>query len=549
MTHPCALELSLRLDRAPLPPDARLHVHLVARIKALEWEDSRRRPPLSVVFAVDTSGSMTGPPLAQVARSIDKLSSLLQPEDRAGVVVFADEASELFPLLASTPEAQRTLRSRVDRLRAGGNTNIEAGLRLALSMMPERGLGERQVVLLLSDGAPNVGRTAASDLAAVVRAFRPNVSVSTLGYGPCHHEDVLTAIQEAGGGRYHFIRDPGVCSFELAQALGAQGDVVAEAVRIELQPRDGVEILRFLGHAVPTFGASGLSLALPDLTEGTEHLVVAELALQTPAQCGPWELAGAAVHFQPVGAEEKCCVRASLSAEVMQRPATIVPGAYAQVLLLRCDEVRAEARALADRKQHDGAAALLRRMIRAIEAAPGYAPADGSPLAEACEQLVDDAVGLERRPAPEQYAAWRRTMVTGLFASSTSHSVAPQGMRSPTSRRVTGAVTGLFPVAHLRVVTGPVTGLRFKLEAAQVIGRTPTADIPLLVANVSRRHAQVLAQYGKYFLVDLGSSNGTWLNGVQVLGSSRELANGDLIRVGEVEMRFEQGSPTPATGC
>jgi hypothetical protein len=74
-------------------------------------------------------------------------------------------------------------------------------------------------------------------------------------------------------------------------------------------------------------------------------------------------------------------------------------------------------------------------------------------------------------------------------------------------------------------------------ETPLVIGRMPECDVALSDPNVSRRHAEVRRQGTGFVVVDLGSTNGTRVNGAQV--KERLLNNGDEITVGASKLRFE----------
>lgn len=69
------------------------------------------------------------------------------------------------------------------------------------------------------------------------------------------------------------------------------------------------------------------------------------------------------------------------------------------------------------------------------------------------------------------------------------------------------------------------------------LGRLPECDIMVSDPNVSRRHAEVRRQGNAFVVVDLGSTNGTKVNGVGV--KERRLADGDEIAVGATRVRFE----------
>lgn len=74
-------------------------------------------------------------------------------------------------------------------------------------------------------------------------------------------------------------------------------------------------------------------------------------------------------------------------------------------------------------------------------------------------------------------------------------------------------------------------------EEAVTIGRLPECDIALSDPNVSRNHAEVRRRGNDFLVVDLGSTNGTKLNGAGI--KERKLNDGDDITVGGTHMRFE----------
>jgi hypothetical protein len=82
------------------------------------------------------------------------------------------------------------------------------------------------------------------------------------------------------------------------------------------------------------------------------------------------------------------------------------------------------------------------------------------------------------------------------------------------------------------------TGDRFTLEEHIIsIGRRPESNIVLADPNVSRNHAEIRPQGDGFLLVDLGSTNGSKINGVRV--DQRMLTDGDEITFGNTRMRFE----------
>jgi hypothetical protein len=107
--------------------------------------------------------------------------------------------------------------------------------------------------------------------------------------------------------------------------------------------------------------------------------------------------------------------------------------------------------------------------------------------------------------------------------------------------------TGAFEIIG-RMVEGPggvgagsivlPSGDRFELtESIVTIGRHPESNLVLGDPNVSRNHAEIRPQADSYVVVDLGSTNGSRVNGVKV--TTQVLQDGDELTFGNTKMRFE----------
>jgi hypothetical protein len=96
-------------------------------------------------------------------------------------------------------------------------------------------------------------------------------------------------------------------------------------------------------------------------------------------------------------------------------------------------------------------------------------------------------------------------------------------------------------VGHLLVRSSPVfpSGTVILLDNDVVFGRAADSDVPLTSdATVSGRHARVFRRNGVPYLEDLGSTNGTYVNG-QPLAAERLLRPGDIVAVGSTELVYE----------
>lgn len=497
------------------------------------------RPPLSVSFALDVSGSMQGPPLAHVAASVVRLVDLLHAADRTGIVVFSGGAAEVVAPHPLDEATRRTVRTRMARLTAGSKTNVEAGLALArqqLGASPEP--TRRHAILLLSDGQPNVGAASVEELRAQVAAMRPAVSVSTLGFGEHHDEAILAAIADAGGGLYRYIPDPTSCQAELAQVLCAQGDVVAEAIELVLVPAEGVEILRVLGAATRVT-SEGMVVVVPDLVDEATFGLAVELRAKLTAERISGELLTVRLRWRRAGTPDPLTSTATAEVDVAAGAPKVQPEAHARVLVVRADEARQEARRLADRRQFPGAAAVLRAIVAEIEAAPGFVPADGSPLSEAREALADEIQLFTRAPSPEDYRSFKKhTEYTHLA----SHGRSMSAMLRSGSRALEffERTAGPLRSAWLIVRTGDQAGQRFKLELRNTLGRTRTADISISDDKVSRHQADILLVDGGFWIRAAAATNPTRVNGTTLTPRALRLTSGDRVEVGDTVLEYRE---------
>lgn len=92
---------------------------------------------------------------------------------------------------------------------------------------------------------------------------------------------------------------------------------------------------------------------------------------------------------------------------------------------------------------------------------------------------------------------------------------------------------------ELVAVEGPDQGRSFALTAQSVIGRDPTATVHLTDEEVSRRHAIVSLGEGTITIEDLGSFNGTHMDGGEITAET-PLRVGDRIRVGQTVLELRE---------
>src|SRR5689334_14813261 len=77
--------------------------------------------------------------------------------------------------------------------------------------------------------------------------------------------------------------------------------------------------------------------------------------------------------------------------------------------------------------------------------------------------------------------------------------------------------------------------------APMLVGRAPTCDVPVFDPTVSRRHAELSLVAGGIKIQDLGSANGTFVNGDKI--TERTAKHGDSVTFGKIVFRVQDSAP------
>lgn len=123
--------------------------------------------------------------------------------------------------------------------------------------------------------------------------------------------------------------------------------------------------------------------------------------------------------------------------------------------------------------------------------------------------------------------------------------------RVPERTRLEGVPTGPHPAPEpaleLQVVEGAAEGRRIAFDEEFLVGRAMSEDGRLGDdPELSRRHARLARGGGQLTVEDVGSANGTFVNGERITEGQRKLSDGDLIRLGKVIMTFNVARETKA---
>mgnify|MGYP002737642871 FL=1 len=95
----------------------------------------------------------------------------------------------------------------------------------------------------------------------------------------------------------------------------------------------------------------------------------------------------------------------------------------------------------------------------------------------------------------------------------------------------------------IQAITGELTGQEISIDRDMLVGRHQTADILLQQSEISRKHAAFLLKEQALWLQDLGSSNGTYVNDVQITAETL-LKQGDIVQF--ASLKFSVFEPAKA---
>ena len=197
--------LELTVDGGPSPFD---DDHVLVRVGVQgEIVDDRDRGPAALTFVIDTSGSMDRDDrLGLVKESLSILVDELDDADTVAIVTYDDNSGVV--LQPTSVRDRDEILEAIDRLRPGGSTNLEAGLRQGYALADDafRRDGINRVVLA-SDGVANVGVTDPDELARMIRDDADRgINLVTVGFGMGNFNDVtMEQLADQGDGFYAYV--------------------------------------------------------------------------------------------------------------------------------------------------------------------------------------------------------------------------------------------------------------------------------------------------------------------------------------------------------
>ena len=232
VTAPVEAAFAVHTELAPSPfrpGRALLRVVLQAR-RPVE------RPPVNLVFLVDTSGSMRSPDkLPLVVRSLSLLTEALRPDDRVAVCTYAGDTRVVLP---PTPVSERaSILGALRGLEAAGSTAMGSGIELAYGLAARMARpGSATRVIVCSDGDANVGPTSHQQILALIQRQRAaGVTLGTVGFGMGNYRDgLMEQLANQGDGSYAYVDSEAEARRLFQEDLTSSLQLVARDAKVQV---------------------------------------------------------------------------------------------------------------------------------------------------------------------------------------------------------------------------------------------------------------------------------------------------------------------------
>ena len=235
--------------------------------------------PLHLAILLDISGSMEGPRLDAVKRTLRAARDMFQATDRVTLIVFDDAATTIAAGLRMTAEGKDRFYERLERITAQGCTNLSAGLEKLLEVQqtveePYTGL------IILTDGHINRGIVSNTGLRTLVTGLADGfLPVTALGYGAEHNRTLLRDLALRSRGAYTYVDSDETLPIVMGDLLAGQRCRVLQRASVDLDVVDGD-----MGWTSAELDGDGARHVIGDVVPDRDYWVVYQNNATPPPQ-------------------------------------------------------------------------------------------------------------------------------------------------------------------------------------------------------------------------------------------------------------------------
>ena len=239
-------------NKVLLGSDGTVGLSLTLQANDLATGDRSEIRNVDMVIVLDRSGSMQGRKLEDARRAVLELLSNLSAKDRFAMVTYSEGVQIASGLTNVTKDRRAQLVSAVNGVRAGGGTNLGAGLQAGINLLrtPFRSNNSARVILI-SDGLANRGITDIKSLTGIASsAVESEFSISTVGVGVEFNEQLMTAIADRGTGNYYYLENPAAFAEVFQQEFYNTRTASITGLKIQLPVDTGITLSDAAGYPI-----------------------------------------------------------------------------------------------------------------------------------------------------------------------------------------------------------------------------------------------------------------------------------------------------------
>lgn len=533
-------------DYSILAPNTPHQVHLMARFIADDVSRQTQRRPLNLSLIIDHSGSMAGQKLDYTRQAAQFLVQNLSAEDILSIVLYNDSVETL--LYPENVLRKDVINQQISTITASGTTNLSGGwLQGCQHITTNYDTNFVNRAILMTDGLANRGVTKHEQLVKLAtQKYGEGISTTTMGLGDDFNEELLTDMAQHGGGAFYFIESPEVAPTIFHEELNGLLNVVGQNLAIKITPAPDVLINQQLNAYTFEMAQASHLYRLGDIFAKEVKALLLEISIP-PLETGTHQVATLQFEFDELLADstEHRMIEIPVNVTIGENSA-IVPHqeVYTQVLLLHAAQARRQAILSADVHRYQEGAALLRQVADAMTA----------------YENLDDRIADEKRALIEQakqltdhlYNAYsRKSMHTQAIYTMTNRYEETQYLRSREQIKKEAGNSGELPnhplnsaSIHIAKTTGQTpTHVTWRDQVFILsgdlirIGRASENEITVEARGISRLHCVIRREGEALLLEDMGSTNGTTLDG-QPLAGAHSLNVGDVVYIAHEKLVF-----------
>ena len=223
-------------------------------------EQGEMRVNADLICIIDISGSMRGEKIYQVKESLKVLVDMMEQKDRICLILFERVANLYYNLNYMTESNKKQIKDLIEKINAGGGTNIGSGLKVAIEILKKEKNdlkneeGRSSSVILLSDGRDNFFNDIqlGEQLKSLTKGHYLSFTLNTFGYGYDHDPKIMNRLANLRDGSFFLVDDYNKVGEYFISVLGGCISMISKNAELN------VRLLNNKSKIIKIFGENNL---------------------------------------------------------------------------------------------------------------------------------------------------------------------------------------------------------------------------------------------------------------------------------------------------